>query len=1145
MSDGVLRSLQRLTSRLAPLLIACACQSPPPLEPSEICHPQDPACASLDYDGDGVSNGVDDFPLDPRCAAESDQSCGACDRPCEPGLRCQEGLCVSPPEERCDGLDNDGDGVVDEELIAPRASRWRGLCAGLTQRCEGVEGWREPEYPLTEGFEELELSCDGLDNDCDGLSDEGLVAPLAEPQTGLCEGLRMRCGGDQGWRPPDLGALQAYEAEERSCDGLDNDCDGQTDEQSGGELCVTEGRGRCRTGATRCVEGSLRCEAVNAPREERCDGLDDDCDGLVDEALIAPVIEGERGVCALDAQRCEGAEGWVALPLEALERYEEQERSCDGLDNDCDGFTDEGIGGGSCVRAGALGRCAQGVERCLEGALSCVDERGAEEERCDGLDNDCDGAEDEGLEELAPLLANQRGVCAGARQRCAGSAGWRPTELSRLSHYEPEELSCDGLDNDCDGLADEQLGAEPCDGGGLGRCQLGARRCVAGQSRCVTPEPEAERCDGLDNDCDGALDEGLSPPLASPSEGVCAGRYQRCQGELGWSSPALDIASYEPLEASCDGLDNDCDGAVDELLAGPPASEQRGLCLGLRQRCEAGSWLEPDLSLLPHYEAQESLCDGLDNDCDGVVDEAGASALEGLACQTGELGVCGPGLWRCEEGAPRCAPLSSAQSERCDGLDNDCDGQVDEVGVGDERLGGEPCVVGVGRCASPGQSRCVWDPSAQRGDFICDGQAQSPREERCDGVDDDCDGLIDEEPSGVGLSCSLGEGACVSLGSWRCLEGGLSCDATPAGPNPERCDEVDNDCDGRVDETFFQLGTPCVVGLGLCEVRSAWRCASTGGLICGEGPQAPSSERCDGLDNDCDGRSDEHIRAESCDGLDNDCDLAIDEGLGPELCDGEDNDCDGAIDESPCAPCGGACPELSWRPLPGGEFTMGGGSPEAEPAHAVLIAPFEMSQEVTVAAYLDCIEAGACSEALTGGDCNLGRPDRLDHPINCVTWTQAWDFALWVGARLPTEAQWEYAARGAGRADDTPWLSGEAPSCIRAHVANGAGFGCGVGSSVPVCSPHLSLGQSPEGLCELLGNVSEWLWDDYIDGYEGAPTEGEPRCDPVGCVAQGEKVTRGGGWRLDASELGARRRAATFHSLRAADLGFRLVRSGP
>ena len=73
----------------------------------------------------------------------------------------------------------------------------------------------------------------------------------------------------------------------------------------------------------------------------------------------------------------------------------------------------------------------------------------------------------------------------------------------------------------------------------------------------------------------------------------------------------------------------------------------------------------------------------------------------------------------------------------------------------------------------------------------------------------------------------------------------------------ERCDGVDNDCDGAVDEDFLNLARPCISGVGACEVLGFWRCAPTGELQCADGPLSPEAERCDGLDNDCDLETDE------------------------------------------------------------------------------------------------------------------------------------------------------------------------------------------------------------------------------------------------------------------------------------------------
>jgi len=220
--------------------------------------------------------------------------------------------------------------------------------------------------------------------------------------------------------------------------------------------------------------------------------------------------------------------------------------------------------------------------------------------------------------------------------------------------------------------------------------------------------------------------------------------------------------------------------------------------------------------------------------------------------------------------------------------------------------------------------------------------------------------------------------------------------------------------------------------------------------------------------------------------------------------------------------------------LPGGKFTMGtdNGDSDAKPTHEVTIATFDMSKTlVTVEQYAECVTKGACKTPDKGVFCNWGLTDRQRHPINCVSWKDADDFAKFAGARLPSEAEWEYAAKSGGQDQKYPW-GNEAPTCDKVVMG-----GCDNNGTMPVCSR--SAGNTKQGLCDMAGNVWQWVQDKYQDSYDKAPRDGS-----AFEAAGSYRVMRGGSFFYTvAGPLRADTRGDGDPAYRLGNIGFRLARS--
>jgi formylglycine-generating enzyme required for sulfatase activity len=216
-----------------------------------------------------------------------------------------------------------------------------------------------------------------------------------------------------------------------------------------------------------------------------------------------------------------------------------------------------------------------------------------------------------------------------------------------------------------------------------------------------------------------------------------------------------------------------------------------------------------------------------------------------------------------------------------------------------------------------------------------------------------------------------------------------------------------------------------------------------------------------------------------------------------------------------------------------GTFQMGSpagvGEANEHPQHQVTLSAYCIDKtEVTVKDYRACVAKGACSATATTQSCN--GEDRADHPVNCVTWDEAVAYCKWAGKRLPTEAEWEYAARGAdGRT--YPW-GNKAPTTERLNTyADGDGWS----TTAPVGS--YPKGASPVGALDLAGNVWEWTADWY------GPYSATAVTDPTGVIAGDFRVIRGGGWNINDPGIVRAAVRLWFETSKAVDLiGFRCVR---
>ncbi len=708
--------------------------------------------------------------------------------------------------EICDNIDQNCDGTTDngcdddKDAYCDKSMTVVGtpvICTKGGNDCDDGNAMINP------GKTEI---CDDLDNNCNGVTDElcdqdgDKFCDLAKTVIGTPKACILG-GGDCN----DLNAAVNPNATE-ICNNIDDNCAGGTD-----EVCKdTDGDGYC-VGAVAvsagCPKGGNDCDDtnknINPGMTETCaTQFDDNCDGIANKVNATACKNFYTDVDAdgygTGAAVCQCLQVGTLSALvngdcndSVFTINPNATEICDGIDNNCNGSTDEGCDDDadqycdSSMLIASTATCTKSVKPAVgktipgddcNDAVASANPGGTE--ICDGVDNNCNSLIDEGCDDdhdlycdSAMTVVGTPAVCPSGKNDCDdNNKAVNPGAVENCST--PYDDNCDGSLNALNAVGCKVFYTD-ADGDGYGVSPT-ACYCVAtapytatvggdcdDTKNTVYPAAAAEICDALDNDCNGVTDEGCD----ADGDGYCDAtktvtKTNACPKTTITGGKGDDCAPFDKLVNPgaieiCDDQDNNCNAQVDELCDkdGDKYCDSTKQIVGTPAICTKGGGDCNDSDATVNLGATE-VCNGKDDNCNKIVDEAGATGCttwyydgdqDGVGVASSQC-LCGAtGLYSsktnndCNDNCPTCAP---GKPEVCDGSDNNCNGQVDE---GCNPDGDGYCTALMTTVGTP--------PVCSKGGGDCNESSASINPgatELCNNVDDNCNSVIDE---GAGSAC--------------------------------------------------------------------------------------------------------------------------------------------------------------------------------------------------------------------------------------------------------------------------------------------------------------------------------------------------------------------------------------------------------